>query len=458
MSSPQSLPCYTASSPPPFYSARVNEGEEVLAATRVYQIPTGSFTARCHCGDLTVTVKEQNEDIETPVYHQRGLILGTFSHKNPENFLQVLLKIEGKLRISILGQNAASSSIKIVDESYELWSRRHAGMACPRVIDFASVLPSTYKEGNSEFPLPPSHKISLTGLPGLQSECSYTIKVILLVRGPLWNKTKSFSIPFKHLPRGRPSMPLISNPRVQTGYALFLETVKCAPEVWFEKKSILQTRPSLRLAPIEVQFFIPSERTFGLADEIPFHIQLTGPVLSLLELYTHLLTEQVDDMTSVAPLSSPPSPVSPGQTRVHKSNSKHFISLTVTLNRQVCVDIKDQTVWKNFVIGEGRVHLLPPPFESVRKAEAACSSCNYNANSGHDLDSVGFLDGAGDIKCSPEVEHGHFDVGRVQVKDFIVLQIAPVHSSDNSRSPFFPLKIAVPIFLVSESWSETMIA
>ncbi|KAJ3813321.1 hypothetical protein F5876DRAFT_74041 [Lentinula aff. lateritia] len=50
-------------------------------------------------------------------------------------------------------------------------------------------------------------------------------------------------------------------------------TIQRAPEVW----------SASGLAPVEVQLFMPG-RTFGLADEIPFHIQLTGTasLLSLL--------------------------------------------------------------------------------------------------------------------------------------------------------------------------------
>ncbi|KAJ3922887.1 hypothetical protein F5877DRAFT_32829 [Lentinula edodes] len=421
----ESLPCYT-SSPPPFYSERVNEGEEVLAATRVYQTPTGSFTARCHCGDLVVTVKEQNEDIEIPLYHQRGLILGTFSHKDTENFLQVILKVEGKLKLSVFGKNSASVSIKLVDESYELWSKKRDGAKCPGAIDFATVLPSTFKEGNTEFPLPPSHKISLAGLPGLYSECAlctfFQCLALTFMVGSYAMKVSIFSIPFKYWPRERPSMPLISYTSVPPGCELFRQTIKTAPEVWVEKSSTLHTRPSLKLDPIEVQFFVPSERKFGLVDKIPFHVQLTGSESSLLKLYSHLLTEQSSSSSAL--------PVRP---RVFNPDSERFLSLNVTLNRQVCVDVRNQAVWRNFVIGEGRVHPLPPHFEPDRR--------------------TGYLDVVGDIKCSPEVEHGSFDVGR----DFLLLQIAPVIPSDNAKSPFFPLKIAIPISLVSESWSETMI-
>ncbi|KAF9070773.1 hypothetical protein BDP27DRAFT_1419555 [Rhodocollybia butyracea] len=298
-SSPGSLPHYSASSPPPFYSERANEGEEVLAATRVYQTPTGSFTSRCHCGNVTVTLKEQNEDIETPSYHQQGLIFGTIVHQNTDNFLQV----EAKLKMTVFGHNSTSSTMKVVDESCELWSKTRENPLCPKTLDFMTALPSTFQDGDREFPLPPSHKISLIGLPGLYSQCSYTLKVVVVVRGPLWNKNKSF--------------------------------------------------------------FIPSERKYGIKDEIPFHIQLTGPASSLKALYSHLLLEHIDNGSSVVSLSPPPSPSLTGQPPACTSKSQTFISLRVTLNRQVCVEIKDQVVWKHFGIGEGRVHPLPPPFESV---------------------------------------------------------------------------------------------
>ncbi|KAJ3827791.1 hypothetical protein F5880DRAFT_1535410 [Lentinula raphanica] len=169
------LPCYTSSAPPPCYSVDLNEGEEVLASTRVYQTPTGVFTARCLSAGLTVIVKEQKEDIELPLYHQRGLISGTFTHKNTENFLQVLFKVEGKLKLSVHGQNSVSTSIKILDQSYELWSKKRDGGKCPNDIDFATVLPSTFKDRDKAFSLPPSHKISLPGIPGLYTESKVTI-------------------------------------------------------------------------------------------------------------------------------------------------------------------------------------------------------------------------------------------------------------------------------------------
>ncbi|KAF9073477.1 hypothetical protein BDP27DRAFT_280109 [Rhodocollybia butyracea] len=443
-----SLPHYSASSPPPFYSERAIEGEEVLAATRVYQTPTGSFTSRCHCGNVTVTLKEQNEDIEMPLYHQEGLIFGTIVHQNTDNFLQVFLKVEAKLKMTVFGHNSTSSTIKIVDESCELWSKTRENPSCPKTLDFMTALPASFQDGDREFPLPPSHKISQIGLPGLISQCSYTLKVVVVVRGPLWNKNKLFSIDFQYLPRGRPSQPSISHSGNSPGCPLFNETIKCSPEVWFEHRSVLQTRPSSGLDPIEVQFFIPSERKYGIKDEIPFHIQLTGPASSLKALYSHLLLEHVDNGSSVVSLSPPPSPSLTGLPPACTSKSQTFISLRVTLNRQVCVEIKDQVVWKHFAIGEGRVHPLPPPFESVVADEEHQVSSSQSSS-----ETMGFLDGAGDIKCSADVKYGDFNVGKVQIKDFLVLQISPEKPSDHNRSPFLPLKIAAPVQLVSESWN-----
>ncbi|KAF5388842.1 hypothetical protein D9757_005605 [Collybiopsis confluens] len=447
MSPAESLPGYTVSCPPPFYSPRANDGEEVLAATRVYRTPTGSFTARCHCSNVTVTLREQDEDVEIPVYHQQGHLIGSVYHRSTENFLQVLLKVEGKLKLNVMGQNSGSSSVKIVEESYELWSKSPETPICPATLHFVTMLPSTFREGGKEFPLPPSHKISLPGIPGLASQCSYTLKIISVIRGPLWNKNKIFGLNFKYSPRNRPSFPLLNHCGIPSDCPLFVATIKSAPEIWFEKSAVLNARPSSGLGPIEVQIFIPSERKFGLADEVPFHIQLTGPALSLQMLYSHLRLEHVDDGSSVLALSPP----SPTLTRRHSSptgNTNHFIALRVSLIRQVCVEVRDQTVWKSFTIGEGRVHPLPPPFESVIQDSKGGSSSSSR---------IASLDGAGDIKCFSEVDHGYFDAGRVKVQDYLVLETAPLKPSDSSRSPFFPLKIPVPICIVSESWSETII-
>lgn len=167
------------------------------------------------------------------------------------------------------------------------------------------------------------------------------------------------------------------------------------------------------------QFFIPSGNKFSLADEIPFHIQLSGPVSSLQVLYSHLRLEHVDNENSDAPTSPVsfiplPSPTlnRRGSRSSPPTDHQHLISLSVTLNRQVCVEVKSQVVWKSSVIGEGRVFPLPPPFESVTENLKPSASSSLRST---ELDKMGFLDGAGDIKCSPDVKFGKFNAGKIKI-------------------------------------------
>lgn len=91
------LPDYSASAPPPGYSAQVTDGEELLAATHtpLSSRRTGSYSRSWDRGiGIRVVLHELNEDVgsQMPVYHQRGLICGTIYQENPRNTLQVFLK------------------------------------------------------------------------------------------------------------------------------------------------------------------------------------------------------------------------------------------------------------------------------------------------------------------------------------------------------------------------------
>ncbi|KAJ3825872.1 hypothetical protein F5880DRAFT_177687 [Lentinula raphanica] len=81
--------------------------------------------------------------------------------------------------------------------------------------------------------------------------------ILVVSRGPLWNKKHSFIIPFRYRPRSTPSVPLVTNEGIRPGCPIFHATIKSAPEVWFETLSILQTKPASGLQPVEVQVSFP---------------------------------------------------------------------------------------------------------------------------------------------------------------------------------------------------------
>ncbi|KAJ3865562.1 hypothetical protein EV359DRAFT_80395 [Lentinula novae-zelandiae] len=176
---------------------------------------------------------------------------------------------------------------------------------------------------------------------------------------------------------------------------------------------------------------MPSGRTFGIADEIPFHVQLTGTASSIQTLYTLLSPPSVPSKFRALTPTLTNQSARDSINLVKENDERNFVFFSVTLIRQVCVDVKDQAL---AVLADDA---FLPPHSQVDHTEKIVN-----------------LDAAGEIQCQPDVDIGHFNGGKVQVKDFLVLQIAPFKKSDNARSPFFPLKMPVPVFIVTDSWSE----
>ncbi len=81
------------------------------------------------------------------------------------------------------------------------------------------------------------------------------------------------------------------------------------------------------------QLFIPSVQIFSFSDIIPFHVQLSGPLSSLRQFFPQV----------------PSSPSSQQQSTV-----------TVTILRQIAVDVRGTRSWKNTTIGEGKIRPVPP--------------------------------------------------------------------------------------------------
>ena len=142
---------------------------------------------------------------------------------------------------------------------------------------------------------------------------------------------------------------------------------------------------------------MPSGRTFGLADKIPFHLQLT--VCS----------------SSIPATSGPKLKSTPVSASAAGSAS---ISITISLSRQVYVKIKDEAVWKSVVIGQGRVHPLPPPFDSeyINLTSTQSGTTGTAEERDYDPERIENLDGAGEVECRPDIHFGHFDSGRLRVK------------------------------------------
>ncbi|KIK69538.1 hypothetical protein GYMLUDRAFT_79671 [Collybiopsis luxurians FD-317 M1] len=413
-------PSYSPSRSPPSYSPHNLEGEETLSQTPRFHSsshPTGTFTK--HAGEITIVLSEQDRDANIPSYGRQGIVTGSIdldSSVRVEDIVEVILKVEGRIKLHISGSNAVSKTVRTVDDHYKLWSS-HApnsslSVACPRSIPFSAILPPTFKDGDREFPLPPSYEYA--GIPGLYAKCIYAIRTIVKMRGPFWDHKKTVSTPFIYRPRKRPPQPVIP--------AGFLSTVKVSPEEWFQTTSVLEARPSTKLQSINASFFVPAVRSFGLRDRIPYHIQLSGPIPSLKEFYSHAQYEP--DASSLSFLSP-------------RSRSNNLLlTVSVSLRRQVRVDVKGQSVWKTSLIGSGTLTALPPSIDLDSSLDSSSQEMS--------------LDWEGHIQCREEIHVGHFDAGKISTIDFLVFSI----TSKPNQAAFRSLHMIIPVNLVTDTWVE----
>ncbi|KAJ4469264.1 hypothetical protein J3R30DRAFT_3409741 [Lentinula aciculospora] len=412
----QQLPSYSPSRLPPSYSLHSLDGEETLAQTCRFNSSshsTGTFTKQY--GDITVVLSEQDEDADVPSYGRQGLVAGSIifdSSLKTEDIVAVILKVEGRIKLNISGANAVSKTVKTVDEQYELWSRQALNLStvstCPRLLPFSTVLPPTFKDGDREFSLPPSYEVNFTGIPGLYVKCMYAIRAIVKTHGSLWDHKQTVSTPFIYRPRKRPPQPTVTS--------AFFSSIKVSPEEWFQTTSMLQAKTSTKLESINASLFLPAVRSFGLRDIIPYHIQLTGPIPSLKILYSHLRYETESSSSSTW--------------------SRSALTMSVSLCRQVRVDVKGQAVWKSSIIGNGTLTALPPSIE----LEPSLSLSSQEMS----------LDWEGEIRCRNDIRVGHFDAGKIAASDFVVFSITPRPNSGSFNS----LRMIVPISLVTDTWVE----
>ncbi|KAJ3731370.1 hypothetical protein DFJ43DRAFT_1079887 [Lentinula guzmanii] len=416
----QQLPFYSPSRSPPSYSPHILDGEETLARTCRFHSSshaTGTFTK--HSGDVTVVLSEQDEDANVPSYGRQGLLAGSIildSSLKTEDIVAVVLKVEGRIKLNVSGANAVSKTVKTVDEQYELWSchtpNSSTSAACPRLIPFSTVLPPTFKDGDREYPLPPSYEVNFTGIPGLYAKCSYAIRATVKTHGPLWDHKQTVSTPFIYRPRKRPPQPALR--------AAFLSSIKASPEEWFQTTSVLQARPSTKIESINANLFLPAVRSFGLQDIIPYHIQLTGPISSLKKFYSVVQYEPELSSTN----------------SFYPSRSRSALTMGVSLCRQVRVEVKGQAVWKSSIIGNGTLTALPPSIDLI-------------PNLSHPTQEMA-LDWEGEIRCRDDIRVGHFDAGKIATSDFLVFSI----SSKPNFGAFNALRMIVPISLVTDTWVE----
>lgn len=95
----QQLPSYSPSRSPPSYTPQALAGEATLAQTsRFHSIstshPTGTFTK--HVGEISITLSEQDQDVDIPSYGRHGVLSGNINVDpsiKVEDIIEVVFKV-----------------------------------------------------------------------------------------------------------------------------------------------------------------------------------------------------------------------------------------------------------------------------------------------------------------------------------------------------------------------------
>ncbi|KAJ7486173.1 hypothetical protein B0H11DRAFT_1141732 [Mycena galericulata] len=347
----------------PSYTAEPSVGEECLSRpSSSRHSRTGEFTK--NNGRITLTLKEQPDHPLAPVYAPNDLVTGTISIQTSESVTEVVMKLFG--RLDLAAANGGQQS-ELINDSYTVWNNLKR-FPCPASIPFSFIFPSTYFDGARTWPLPPSIRITPSEKPFTHVKCVYTISVlvstVLHPRFSLWRGEKSLSVTLNLRRTENPPRPIMPDT------SLF-STVKTGPEEWCQ---ILCEIKHIQNVHCSVQLYIPSALVYGLADRIPFHIQIIGPPAALRRLVHPTATTQ-------------------NSVRVH-------------LVRRVYFFMRENGHRRDIDIGEGVLSVLPPPISSLDQ----------------DSDQAA-VDWAGVVQCDETVTVGGFEAGTFQVKDFVVVSI-----------------------------------
>ncbi|CDO77139.1 hypothetical protein BN946_scf184657.g14 [Trametes cinnabarina] len=375
-----SLPSYV---PPAFtripsYSAEPHEYEQRLAWSRPPRRPAGDFVKQSKGGNVSLRLFAQEDSVSLPVYGTGEAVEGAVDLAKTEGVNAVEVKvsqgvvqdrsgaelnlpflsiqIEGTLRLIEVAEGGTTTH-KLCLSKLTLWNKDAGSGPCPSSLNFSLTLPTTFSDGRDTYPLPPTHEVHLSGVPGFDAKVEYGVSATV-VKGKtstllrLGNST--ISTPFVYHPRSRPASPLPEPMRQSYDTFKFVESPQ-----WHCWEATMRAK-SASAKDIHCQLYIPATRVFSITQPIPFHIMFSSSAFSLAAYLPY------------------------GPTANILSPSKHFTHIRVL--RQSVVDVRNAMVlgtktdiWRVDVIGEAdfrhsdfiELSMVPPepskaPFREMR--------------------------------------------------------------------------------------------
>ncbi|KAI0770205.1 hypothetical protein C8Q74DRAFT_881395 [Fomes fomentarius] len=401
-----SLPNYVAAptfSRTPTYSAEPQAFEQRLALNRPTPRPSGNFVKQSRNVSLRLFAQEDN--VSLPVYGCGASVEGEVGLSKTDGVLAVEIKIEGSLVLREVAEGG-TTTYRLCLSKVALWSKETDSEPCPNALKFSLTLPTTFSDGKDTYPLPPTHDVHLSGVPGFEATIDYSVSATATKtknKAPALNLLRlgggTVSTRFIYYPRSRPAVPLPPPMRQSFDTFKFIET----PD-WQCWESTMKARlPGGK--DILCQLYLPASRVFNFTQAIPYHVIFSSSAFSLAAYLPY------------------------GPTATILAPNKHFTRIRV--RRQSIVDVRNSLVlgtktdiWRVDTIGEGEFK--------------------------HAGDGSDWLCFNGEIRLDQEIKVGGFKAAGLSVKDFIEFTMAP---PDPPKAPFSEMRLVVPIRLTTDPWS-----
>ncbi|TBU27193.1 hypothetical protein BD309DRAFT_1026670 [Dichomitus squalens] len=402
-----SLPAYTGRlsfQGTPAYSAEPHAYEQRLALNRPVLRPEGSFVKQSKNVSLRLYAQDNNASL--PIYGCGAAVEGAVTLSGVEGVTAVEVKIEGNLHLREVGEGG-TTTYKLCLEKVTLWSKEMDSESCPSMLEFSLTLPTTFSDDKDTYPLPPTHDVHLSGVPGFTAATEYKVSVSV-------TKSKAsqllrignghVSTPFIYYPRSRPGVPLPAPMRQSFDNFKFIET----PE-WQRWESVMKARLAGGM-DILCQLYIPASRVYSITQPIPFHVMFSSSAFSLAAFLPY------------------------GPTATILAPNKQFTRLRVV--RKSTVDVRNEfilgtktDIWRVDPIGEGDFK---------------------HSGDGHE-----WLCFNGEIRLDKDVKVGSFKAGGLSVRDFLEFTMQP---PEPSKAPFKEMRLVIPIHLTTDAWSVDSMA
>ncbi|KAF5314230.1 hypothetical protein D9758_018294 [Tetrapyrgos nigripes] len=354
-------------------------GEECIQASPLGR-PRRTGTYQKKSGSVTLILTEQPENTSSPSYGNQGQVNGVIVLEKRDVVSEVYVKLEGEMNLVIPDQGA--HTMVLFEEEQLLWKTSNQSNStstleiCPSQIPFSCRFPETFMSPMAQdqlLPLPPSLDVFYPG--SLLTRIKYRLKIkvvqgrrrqssaqsVLGFLGRLGLENfKILNVPIDYLPHTRPPYSvhhLICGPLSVPG---FLSDLKRSPDEWVQSISSIKSSREDIAPCVDCHLFIPSIKIFSLADTIPFHIILTGPIRSLQEFVP----------SSCLPSPSPSARRNSSRSATAQKCSESVIYIYIL--RQICAKINNGEssaegtgvrAVRNIIIGHGVVREVPPSID-----------------------------------------------------------------------------------------------